>query len=87
MNKDAKPYIAGHTGLVGAALFSKCKEEGYKNIVVKLHKELDLTRQLNVEKFFQNEQPQYVILSAAKVGGIHDNITHPAQFIYERPFS
>lgn len=81
--KDTKIYIAGHNGLVGTALFSKCKEEGFRNIVVRIHKELDLTRQLNVEEFFQNEQPQYVILAAAKVGGIRDNITHPAQFIYE----
>lgn len=81
--KDAKVYIAGHTGLVGTALFNKYKEEGYRGIIVRTHRELDLIRQQDVEKFFQNEQPQYVVLASARVGGIQSNIANPAQFIYE----
>lgn len=78
-----KIYIAGHTGLVGTALLNKYKQEGFKNIIIRTHEELDLTRQLDVEKFFQHEQPEQVILAAARVGGIHANMTYPAQFIYE----
>lgn len=83
MEKDSKIYIAGHTGLVGSAVFHKLEREGYKNIVKKTHQELDLTHQIEVEVFFKTEKPQYVILAAAKVGGIHANSTYPAQFIYE----
>ncbi len=81
--KDTKIYIAGHTGLIGVALLSKYKKEGFENIVVRIHKELDLTRQSDVDDFFRTEKPQYVILAAAKVGGIHANSKYPAQFIYE----
>lgn len=83
MEKDSKIYVAGHTGLVGSAVFHKLEREGYKNIVKKTHQELDLTHQVEVEVFFKTEKPQYVILAAAKVGGIHANSTYPAQFIYE----
>lgn len=81
--KDAKIYIAGHTGLVGSTLLERYKKESCRNIIVKTHRELDLMRQLDVEKFFQKERPDYVILAAAKVGGIKSNIDHPAEFIYQ----
>lgn len=83
MNRDSKIYVAGHAGLVGSAVFHKLERDGYKNIVKKTHQELDLTHQSEVKDFFKSEKPQYVILAAAKVGGIHANQTHPAQFIYE----
>ena len=83
MEKDAKIYTAGHNGLVGSAIVHKLKKEGYTNIVTKSHRELNLLRQLDVENFFRKERPHYVILAAAKVGGIQANISYPAQFIYE----
>ena len=83
MEKDAKIYIAGHTGLVGSACLHRLEKEGYEGIVKKIHRELDLTHQSEVEDFFKTEKPQYVILSAAKVGGIQANVNYPAQFIYE----
>lgn len=75
--------MAGHTGLVGTAVYKKLLEKGYSNIITRTHAELDLTRQSDVEHFFEREKPDYVILTAAKVGGIHANSTYPAQFIYE----
>lgn len=82
MDKKAKIYIAGHGGLVGSSIVRVLKEEGYTNIVGRTHKELDLTNQEAVEKFFETEKPDYVILAAAKVGGIHANNTYPAEFIF-----
>lgn len=81
--KDSKIYIAGHTGLIGTALFARYGKDGYKNIVVKSHAELDLTRQSDTELFFEMERPDYVIMAAARVGGIKANMTYPAEFIYE----
>ena len=83
MNKNSKIYVAGHRGLVGSAIVKNLKSKGYTNIVYKTHKELDLTNQLEVEKFFETEKPEYVILAAAKVGGIVANNTYRADFIYE----
>ena len=83
MEHNAKIYVAGHTGLIGAAIISRLKSEGYTNIITYTHKELDLTHQSDVEAFFKNERPEYVFLAAAKVGGIYANSTYPAQFIYE----
>lgn len=83
MEKTAKIYIAGHRGLVGSALLRKFRKEGFENIVTKSHGELDLRNQSEVEKFFAEEKPEYVVLSAAKVGGIMANMTYPAQFIYD----
>lgn len=83
MNKDSKIYVAGHRGLVGSAIVRNLEERGYTNIICRTHKELDLTRQADVEKFFEGEKPEYVFLAAAKVGGIHANNTRPAEFIYE----
>ena len=83
MNKESKIYIAGHTGLVGSAVYRKLLKEGYSNIVTRTHNELDLMRQSSVECFFDTERPEYVVLVAAKVGGIYANSTYPAQFIFE----
>ena len=83
MNKDSKIYIAGHRGLVGSAILRKLEEKGYKNIVVRTSKELNLRRQEDVERFFDKERPEYVFLAAAKVGGILANNTYKAEFIYD----
>ena len=83
MTKNSKIYIAGHTGLVGSAIMRTFEERGYSNIIIRTHNELDLTRQMDVESFFTNEEPEIVILAAAKVGGIYANITYPAEFIYD----
>ncbi len=82
MNKNAKIYIAGHNGLVGSAIYRMLAAQGYTNLLIRDHHELDLTRQTEVESFFQKEQPEYVFLAAAKVGGIWANNTYPADFIY-----
>lgn len=82
MEKNSKIYIAGHNGLVGSALWRCLEKNGYTNIIGKRSSELDLTRQAEVEQFFQEEKPDFVFLSAAKVGGIHANNTYPAEFIY-----
>ena len=81
LDRSKKIYVAGHRGLVGSALVRKLEKEGFTNIITKTHVELDLTRQAEVEKFFETEKPDYVILAAAKVGGIHANDTYPADFI------
>lgn len=83
MEKDAKIYIAGHKGLIGSAIYHSLKKDGYINIFTKEHQQLDLIRQQEVEIFFKTESPRYVILVAAKVGGIQANISYPAQFIFE----
>ena len=83
MNLDAKIYVAGHRGLVGSAIVRNLEAKGYKNIIFRTHKELDLTNQEAVRRFFEEEKPEYVFLAAAKVGGIHANNTYPADFIYE----
>ena len=82
MNKDSRIYIAGHTGLVGSALYRKLEAEGYTNLITRTHDELNLERQADVEGFFRKEKPEYVFLAAAKVGGIWANNTYPAEFIY-----
>ncbi|MFP4533889.1 MAG: GDP-L-fucose synthase family protein [Desulfobacterales bacterium] len=81
MDKNAKIYVAGHNGLAGSALVRKLTALGCKNIITRPHAELDLTRQEAVESFFAKEKPEYVILAAAKVGGIVANNTYPAEFI------
>lgn len=83
MEKNAKIYVAGHRGLVGSAIMRKLKDDGYTNIITRTHKELDLTRQIEVEKFFEKEKPEFVFLAAAKVGGILANSTYKAEFIYD----
>ena len=83
MEKESKIYIAGHRGLVGSAIVNNLKSKGYTNLVFRTHAELDLTNQQAVETFFSNEKPEYVILAAAKVGGIVANNKYRADFIYE----
>ncbi len=83
MQKTSKIYIAGHRGLVGSAIVKNLESKGYTNLVYKTHKELDLLDQKAVAEFFQQEKPEYVILAAAKVGGIVANDTYRADFIYE----
>lgn len=83
MNQDSKIYIAGHKGLVGSAIMRKLQGSGYYNLIVRTHKELDLSRQSEVEVFFQEEKPEFVFLAAARVGGILANSTYKAEFIYQ----
>lgn len=81
MDKQAKIYVAGHRGLVGSAILRRLRDLGYSRLVVRTRQELDLTRQEAVERFFEEERPEYVFLAAAKVGGILANATYPADFI------
>lgn len=83
MEKEAKIYVAGHRGMVGSAIVRKLETEGFKNIIVRTSAELDLRNQLATSEFFKAEQPEYVFLAAAKVGGIHANNIYRAQFLYE----
>lgn len=83
MQKNAKIYIAGHRGLVGSAIVRLLKSQGFTNLITKTHAQLDLINQSAVQAFFQQKQPDYVILAAAKVGGIYANNTYPADFIYQ----
>ncbi len=83
MEKKAKIYVAGHRGMVGSAIVRELKRQGYENLVLRTHQELDLTRQDQVEAFFAREKPEYVFLAAAKVGGIMGNATAKADFMYE----
>lgn len=80
---ESKIYIAGHTGMVGSAIVRCLKRKGYHNLLLKEKSELDLMNQQLVRKFLHKENPEYVILSAARVGGIEANITYPAEFLYE----
>jgi GDP-L-fucose synthase len=83
MDRDSKIYLAGHRGLVGSALLRRLAAGGYANIITRTHADLDLTRQEEVEAFFEREKPEVVFLAAAKVGGIHANSTCKAGFIYQ----
>jgi GDP-L-fucose synthase len=83
MDKNAKIFIAGHRGMVGSAILRKLQSEGFTNFALKTSEELDLRDQLAVKKFFEEERPEYVFLAAAKVGGIHANNTHRAEFIHD----
>lgn len=83
MEKNSKIYVAGHRGMVGSAIVRELERQGYTNIVTRTHKELDLTRQADVEAFFEAEKPEYVFLAAAKVGGIIANQSALADFMYE----
>lgn len=83
MNLDSKIYVAGHRGLVGSALMRGLHERGYRNLITRTHAELDLCDQRAVQSFFATEKPEYVLLAAAKVGGIHANNTYPAEFIQQ----
>lgn len=82
MEKSSKIFVAGHRGMVGSAIVRQLVSQGYTNIITRTHSELDLTRQADVEKFFSEEEPEYVFLAAAKVGGIAANSDAPADFMY-----
>lgn len=83
ISKKARVYIAGHKGLVGSAVLNKFQKEGYTNLITRTHQELELTERDLVEKFFEKAQPEYVVIAAARVGGIKANISYPAEFLYE----
>ena len=83
ISKKARIYIAGHKGLVGSAVLHKFQKEGYSNLITRTHQELDLTERDLVEKFFDKEKPEYVVIAAARVGGIKANMSYPAEFLYE----
>lgn len=83
MEKQDKIYVAGHRGMVGSAIVRELERQGYQNILIRTHAELDLTRQEAVERFFAEEKPDYVFLAAAKVGGIGANSEAPADFMYK----
>ena len=82
MDKQAKIYVAGHRGLAGSAIVRQLQQRGYRNLVLRSHAEFDLTEQATVRDFFQREKPDYVVLAAAKVGGIVANSSYPAEFIH-----
>lgn len=86
MERNAKIYVAGHTGMVGSAIVRQLKKMGYANIICKPHNELDLIRQSDVEKFFYEEKPEYVFMAAAKVGGIKANSVYPVEFATENAY-
>ncbi len=81
LNQASRIYVAGHRGLVGAAVVRALERQGFTNLLVRTHRELDLTEQAAVREFFDRERPQAVIMAAARVGGIHANDTRPAEFI------
>ncbi|MCQ2251626.1 MAG: NAD-dependent epimerase/dehydratase family protein, partial [Bacteroidales bacterium] len=83
MEKNSRIYVAGHRGMVGSAIVRELQKQGYTNIITRTHKELDLIRQDQVEKFFAEEKPEYVFLAAAKVGGIIANQNALADFMYD----
>jgi GDP-L-fucose synthase len=83
MNRDSRIYLAGHRGLVGSAVHRRLTSGGYTNVITRTHRELDLTRQADVDTFFASEKPEVVILAAARVGGIMANSTYQAEFIYQ----
>jgi len=83
MEKTSRIYIAGHDGLVGSALVRKFTQKGFNNLITRHYTAMDLRRQAEVEVFFEQERPEYVVLAAAKVGGILANNTYPAEFIYD----
>jgi len=83
MNSNDKIYVAGHNGMVGSAIVRKLRGKGFINIITRSSSELNLTNQQNVHNFLQEEKPDYVVIAAAKVGGIHANDNYPAEFIYQ----
>ena len=83
MEKNSKIYVAGHRGMVGSAIVRELQRQGYENLILRTHTQLDLTRQDQVEKFFAIEKPEYVFLAAAKVGGIVANQSAQADFMYQ----
>ena len=83
MEKNSRIFVAGHRGLVGSAICRRLRQEGFDNLVSRELQELDLRDQASTRRFFAEEKPEYVVLAAAKVGGILANTTYPADFIYD----
>ena len=83
LSKEAKIYVAGHRGMVGSAICRLLQEQGYSHVITRCHAQLDLCRQRDVEDFIQQQQPETIVLAAAKVGGIFANNEYPAEFIYQ----
>ena len=83
MKKKSRIYVSGHCGFIGSAVVSRLKQSGYRNLILKTHKELDLIDQKHTERLFKEEKPEYVFLFAARTGGILANSAYPAQFIYD----
>ena len=83
LDLNQKIYVAGHRGMVGSAIVRELQRKGYSNLIYRTHQELDLTNQAAVQHFLETEKPDQIYLAAAKVGGIHDNNTYPAEFIYD----
>ena len=86
ISKKSKIYVSGHKGLVGSAIVRRLKSKGYKNIICKTRKELDLTNQKKVLLFLRKTKPDFIFLAAAKVGGIYSNNKFKADYIYEKVF-
>lgn len=83
MQKDSKIYVAGHAGLVGSAITKALTEHGYNNLITRTHAELDLKDARVTDAFFESEKPDYVVLAAARAGGIRESITYPTEFLFE----
>ena len=83
MMKDAKIYVSGHSGMLGGAVMRLLESNGYSNVITRTHQELDLSRQVDVETFFEQEQPEYVFHIAAKTGGVQARLDHPADMLLE----
>jgi GDP-L-fucose synthase len=83
MEKSSKIYVAGHNGMVGSAIMRELRKQGYTNLITRSHSELDLCRQNEVEQFFEQSQPEYIFIAAAKVGGIKANSEFPVEFLFE----
>ena len=83
MDLNSKIYVAGHRGMVGSAIVKNLQDKGFTNIITRTRNELDLTDKQAVNLFYSTIRPEYVIISAAKVGGIKANMTYPAEFLYE----
>ena len=83
MNNNSKIYVSGHKGMVGSAIVRELNSQGYENIIVRSHEELDLTKQIDVEDFFKEHEPEYVFMAAAKVGGIKANSEYPVDFLLD----
>lgn len=83
MNLNSRVYVAGHRGMVGAAVLRLFKDRGFRNLLFASRQELDLTNQASVENFFRVEKPEVVVFAAGKVGGVHANNSYPAEFIYQ----
>ena len=82
MDKDSRIYVAGHTGLLGSALIKKLESNGFRNVITRTHKELDLTLYDDVKVFFEKNRPEYVFLAAGITGGIIANRTYPYHFLH-----